>query len=101
MENLGLDFFLSFLDASKNNDLLHCTQCSNTEFFLVRIFLYSDLIRTRKNSVFGHFSRGASDQNNEQEPKACSIVNRIWRKAPCEMIDRVLTKAVICRCSSK
>ena len=32
-------------------------KCPNTEFFLVRIFLYSDWIRTRKNSVFGHFLR--------------------------------------------
>ena len=43
-------------------------KCPDTEFFLVRIFLYSDWIRgftqfeyrkvrTRKNSVFGHFSR--------------------------------------------
>ena len=37
-------------------------KCSNTEFFLVRICCiwteYGDLIlRTRKNSVFGHFSR--------------------------------------------
>ena len=34
--------------------------CSNTEFFLVRVFLSSDWyrkIRTRKDSVFGHFSR--------------------------------------------
>ena len=31
--------------------------CPNTGFFLVRIFLYSDWIRTRKNSIFGHFSR--------------------------------------------
>ena len=34
--------------------------CSNTEFFLVRVFLYSDWyrkIRTGKDSVFGHFSR--------------------------------------------
>ena len=42
--------------------------CPNTELFLVRIFLYSDSvnlriqseyrkIRTRNNSVFGHFSR--------------------------------------------
>ena len=48
-------------------------KCRNTEFFLVRIFLYSDCIqteyglnlriqsecreiRTRKNYVFGHFS---------------------------------------------
>ena len=39
-------------------------KCPNTEFFLVRIFLYSDCIqsecreiRTRKNYVFGYFSR--------------------------------------------
>ena len=42
-------------------------KCPNTEFFLVRIFPYSysvnlrihseyGKIRTRKNSVFGHFS---------------------------------------------
>ena len=31
--------------------------CPNTEFFLVRIFPHSDQIRTRKNSVFGHFPR--------------------------------------------
>ena len=40
-------------------------KCPNMQFFLVRIFLYSDIqseyrkIRTRRNSVFGHFSRGA------------------------------------------
>ena len=39
-------------------------KCPNTEISLVRIFLYSDwiqfqytILRTRKNSVFGHFSR--------------------------------------------
>ena len=41
-------------------------KCPNTELFLVRNFLYSDwiriqfeyrLVRTRSNSVFGHFSR--------------------------------------------
>ena len=35
-------------------------KCSNTEFFLVSIFPHSDWIRTRKNSVFGHFSRSVS-----------------------------------------
>ena len=34
-----------------------CEKCPNTELFLVRIFLYADWIRTRNNSVFGHFSR--------------------------------------------
>ena len=29
----------------------------NTEFFRVRIFVHSDWIRTRKKSVFGHFSQ--------------------------------------------
>ena len=43
-----------------------CEKCPNTEFFLVFIFPHSvslciqseyRKIRTRKNSVFGHFSR--------------------------------------------
>ena len=37
-------------------------KCPNTEFFLVRIFLYSDWlqeIRANKKFVFGHFSRRA------------------------------------------
>ena len=36
-----------------------CEKCPNTEFFLVRIFLYFDWIREnmdQKNSLFGHFS---------------------------------------------
>ena len=39
--------------------LLHSLRekCLNTEFFLVRIFPHSNWTRTRKNSVFGHFSR--------------------------------------------
>ena len=32
-------------------------KCPNTEFFVVRIFLHSDRIQTRKNSVFGHFTQ--------------------------------------------
>ena len=32
-------------------------KCPNSELFLVRIFLYLDWIRTRNNSVSGHFSR--------------------------------------------
>ena len=36
-------------------------KCPNMEFFAVRIFLYSDSkMRTRKNLVFGHFSRNDS-----------------------------------------
>ena len=34
-----------------------CEICPNTEFFLVRIQSDCGKIRTRKNSVFGHFSR--------------------------------------------
>ena len=37
--------------------------CPNTESFLVRIFSYSGWIRTRKNSVFGHFLRSVSFEN--------------------------------------
>ena len=38
----------------------------NTEFFMVRIFRHSDCgkIRTRKNSVFGHFSRSNEVHNS-------------------------------------
>ena len=36
-------------------------KCPNTEVFLVRIFPHSDSIQTRKNSVFGDFSRSESD----------------------------------------
>ena len=55
-------------------------KCPNTEFFLVRIFSHSGWIRirieylriqsecgkirTRKNSVFGHFSRVAVEKNS-------------------------------------
>ena len=35
-------------------------KCPSTDFFLVRIFTHSYWIRTRKNSVFGHFSRSGS-----------------------------------------
>ena len=44
------------ISYKKTNRSLH-EKCPNTEFFLVRIFPHSDWIRTRKNSVFGHFSR--------------------------------------------
>ena len=37
-----------------------CEKCPNTEFFLVRIFPHLDWTRTRKNSIFGHFSRSDS-----------------------------------------
>ena len=35
-------------------------KCPNTGFFLVRIFLYSVRIQTRKKSVFEHFSRSGT-----------------------------------------
>ena len=35
--------------------------------FLARIFPHSNKIRTRKNSVFGHFSRSANKTNNSKE----------------------------------
>ena len=36
-------------------------KCPNKEFFLVRIQFECGKIQTRKNSVFGHFSRSASN----------------------------------------
>ena len=35
-------------------------ECPNTEFFLVRIFPYSNWIRTRRNTVFRHFPHSVS-----------------------------------------
>ena len=37
-------------------------KCPQTEIFLVRVFPHSDWIRTRNNSVFGHFSRSDRTQ---------------------------------------
>ena len=45
-------------------------KCPNTEFFLVRIQTEYGKIRTRKNSVFGNFSRRviyAKDYSNEHD----------------------------------
>ena len=68
--NFGLSQLFDFLLLQLANGvelLLISTQyasalrekCPNTELFLVCIFQYSDWIRTRNNSVFGHFSRSA------------------------------------------
>ena len=74
--NCKYNLTLLFCDAWNLNFTLR-EKCPNTEFFLVRTFLYSDWIqeiyevnlriqseyrkiRTRKNSVFGHFSRNVS-----------------------------------------
>ena len=62
-------------------------KCPNTELFLVRIFLYSDWIRrftseyrkirTRSNSVFGHFSRSV----NGTFSLANLVTNSTWFKS--------------------
>ena len=44
----------------------------NMEFFLVRIFLYSDWIRTRKNCVFGHVSHN-EDHTIPNLKKFCEL----------------------------
>ena len=38
-------------------------KCPNTEFFLVRIFVYSGWTQTRNNSVSGHFSHSGRHLN--------------------------------------
>ena len=52
-------------------------KCPNTEFFLVRIFLYSVRIqenKDQKNSVFRHFSRSGAFVNDlESDGITCSI----------------------------
>ena len=53
-----LSFWLCFLlliKATRNKRSALREECQNTEFFVVRIFLYLEWIRTRKNTVFGHF----------------------------------------------
>ena len=75
-------------------------KCPNVELFLVRIFLYSDWIRrllvnlhiqskyrkirTKNNSVFGHFSRSF---NGLRRPLVCRIK---WRHANVNQFVRLL-----------
>ena len=54
-------------------------KCPNTEYFLFRFLLYSDWIRTRKNSVLGHFSRSACvNLSYWQNYIFLSFSRRIW-----------------------
>ena len=65
-------------------------KCPNTEFFLVRIFPYSDWIREKtdqKNSVFGHFLHNAylkiyhgSNNCYEAPLKNNPLINNLNRK---------------------
>ena len=59
--------------------------CLNTEFLLVCIFLYSDWIRrftdwiqTRKNSVFGHFSRNVRNTKSFKTAKHRALLNQVF-----------------------
>ena len=44
-------------------------KCPNTDFFLVRFQSKYGKIRTRKNSVFGHFLRREEKPSNRKIPK--------------------------------
>ena len=70
--------FAEILECKQNKNFpLPCftnTACPNTELFLVHTFLYSDWIRTRNNSVFGHCSRSATIT---QQIHASS--NQLWK----------------------
>ena len=63
LRSIFLNIFMYFLSIFKLEWNLSSFQrplhkkCPNTELFLVHIFLYSDWIRSRNNSVFGQFSR--------------------------------------------
>ena len=48
--------------------------CPNTEFFLVRIQSECEKIRTRKNSVFGHFPRSMSHRKGNNRGIAGGIL---------------------------
>ena len=50
-------FFLNLVCVARRG------KCPNTEFFLVRIPSECGKIWTRKNSVFGHFSRNVDDSD--------------------------------------
>ena len=74
--------------GSNNWKLSLYEMCPNTEFFLVRIFFWfvslriqseCGKIRTRKNTVLGHFSRsGCLVWNYCQEAECCIILVRYF-----------------------
>ena len=68
-------------------------KCPNTEFFLIGIFLYSNWIRTRKNSVFGHFSRSGSYCQMFFIHLSCNKENIL--------MEQLMKEAVARRCSVK
>ena len=57
MWSLSEIFFFSQVSVYLRMIISLREKCPNTELFLVRIFSYSDWIRIRNNSVFGHISR--------------------------------------------
>ena len=53
-------------------------KCQNTEFFLVRIYCIQSeyrKIRTKKNSIFGHFSRSGKANKREDISNATQKTN--------------------------
>ena len=84
----------SFVASRSSFSKLSLRDFPNTKFFLVRIFLYSDWIRkftgnlriqseckkirTRKNSVFGHFSRSASRSKLETNWLSTNVIKQIF-----------------------
>ena len=52
-------------------------KCPNRKFFLVHIFPHLDWIRTRKNSVFGHFS-GSDGLNGKHDEWEFTGLNIVW-----------------------
>ena len=68
----SLNFFASTVHAQRE-------KCPNTEFFLVRIQSECGKIWTRKNSIFGHFSRCVLADSVEDFP-SFSFLTELYKR---------------------
>ena len=58
-----------------SSHLSQCEECPNMEFFLVRIQSEYRKIWTKKNSVFGHFSRSVLLENIDEDiPMSVTLI---------------------------
>ena len=75
-----LSKFISFFQISLRTTVPALREkCPNTEFFLVRTQSEYGKIRTRKNPVFGHFSRSAEVAGLDSISYLTSQINKIYR----------------------
>ena len=70
--------FENICDWFVENNLTLREKCPNTEFFLVHIFhIQSECreIRTRRNSVYGHFSRSVGIYISQDKTKSILFIS--------------------------